>query len=126
MGRGLQGVEDWGLWVRPGLESGSLNSRPWARTAVQLEGPCCLPCPWLHYGRGPREGGWHVSPCLPESSLDLPSCLATPQETDPLKVYPKLKGSFLENLKHLKNTMGPLEWKVSSHPLRWLPLIPDI
>ncbi|XP_059030030.1 HLA class II histocompatibility antigen gamma chain isoform X2 [Mustela lutreola] len=42
-------------------------------------------------------------------------------ETDPLKVYPKLKGSFLENLKHLKNTMGPLEWKVfESWMYQWL------
>lgn len=51
-----------------------------------------------------------------ELCLDLPSCLATPQEADPLKVYPKLKGSFPENLKHLKNTMETLDWKVSSFP----------
>ncbi|XP_025779576.1 HLA class II histocompatibility antigen gamma chain [Puma concolor] len=34
-------------------------------------------------------------------------------EGDPLKVYPQLKGNFPENLKHLKNTMGTLDWKVS-------------
>ncbi|XP_016040784.1 HLA class II histocompatibility antigen gamma chain isoform X2 [Erinaceus europaeus] len=33
-------------------------------------------------------------------------------KTDPLKVYPQLKGSFPENLKHLKSTMEYLEWKV--------------
>ncbi|XP_077922868.1 HLA class II histocompatibility antigen gamma chain isoform X1 [Halichoerus grypus] len=42
-------------------------------------------------------------------------------ETDPLKVYPKLKGNFPENLKHLKNTMGPLDWKVfESWIYQWL------
>ncbi|KFO32011.1 HLA class II histocompatibility antigen gamma chain [Fukomys damarensis] len=33
-------------------------------------------------------------------------------QSDPLKVYPQLTGSFLENLKHLKNTMQSLDWKV--------------
>ncbi|XP_005007052.1 HLA class II histocompatibility antigen gamma chain isoform X2 [Cavia porcellus] len=33
-------------------------------------------------------------------------------KSDPLKVYPQLQGSFLENLKHLKNTMESLDWKV--------------
>ena len=55
-----------------------------------------------------------------ELFLDLPSCLAPPQEADPLKVYPKLKGSFPENLKHLKRTMETLDWKVSSFPARSL------
>lgn len=42
-------------------------------------------------------------------------------ETDPLKVYPKLKGNFPENLKHLKSTMGPLDWKVfESWMYQWL------
>ncbi|XP_006741329.1 HLA class II histocompatibility antigen gamma chain isoform X1 [Leptonychotes weddellii] len=42
-------------------------------------------------------------------------------EADPLKVYPKLKGNFPENLKHLKNTMGPLDWKVfESWIYQWL------
>ncbi|KAF3828447.1 hypothetical protein GH733_004901, partial [Mirounga leonina] len=42
-------------------------------------------------------------------------------ETDPLKVYPKLKGNFPENLKHLKTTMGPLDWKVfESWIYQWL------
>ncbi|XP_030682451.1 HLA class II histocompatibility antigen gamma chain isoform X3 [Nomascus leucogenys] len=31
---------------------------------------------------------------------------------DPLKVYPPLKGSFPENLRHLKNTMETIDWKV--------------
>ncbi|XP_025243450.1 HLA class II histocompatibility antigen gamma chain isoform X9 [Theropithecus gelada] len=31
---------------------------------------------------------------------------------DPLKVYPPLKGSFPENLRHLKSTMETLDWKV--------------
>jgi hypothetical protein len=35
------------------------------------------------------------------------------QKSDPLKVYPQLKGSLPENLKHLKNTMNTLDWKVS-------------
>ncbi|XP_012931209.1 HLA class II histocompatibility antigen gamma chain isoform X2 [Heterocephalus glaber] len=33
-------------------------------------------------------------------------------KSDPLKVYPQLEGSFLDNLKHLKNTMESLDWKV--------------
>ncbi|XP_076993522.1 HLA class II histocompatibility antigen gamma chain [Tamandua tetradactyla] len=33
-------------------------------------------------------------------------------KADPLKVYPQLKGSFPENLKHLKGTMQGLDWKV--------------
>ncbi|XP_004620647.1 HLA class II histocompatibility antigen gamma chain [Sorex araneus] len=33
------------------------------------------------------------------------------QKSDPLKEYPQMKGSFLENLKHLKDTMDSLEWK---------------
>ncbi|XP_029798900.1 HLA class II histocompatibility antigen gamma chain isoform X1 [Suricata suricatta] len=42
-------------------------------------------------------------------------------EADPLKVYPQLKGSFPENLKHLKNTMGPLDWKVFENWMyQWL------
>lgn len=28
--------------------------------------------------------------------------------------YPQLKGSFPENLKHLKNSMDGLDWKVRS------------
>lgn len=31
-------------------------------------------------------------------------------------MYPKLKGSLPENLKHLKNTMDGVNWKVSSGP----------
>lgn len=34
------------------------------------------------------------------------------QRADPLKVYPQMKGSFPENLKHLRNTMEGLDWKV--------------
>nr|BAM95197.1 CD74-ROS1_C6;R32 fusion protein [Homo sapiens] len=34
------------------------------------------------------------------------------QNADPLKVYPPLKGSFPENLRHLKNTMETIDWKV--------------
>ncbi|KAM8957246.1 HLA class II histocompatibility antigen gamma chain isoform 2-T3 [Lycaon pictus] len=42
-------------------------------------------------------------------------------EADPLKVYPKLKGSFPENLKHLKNTMETLDWKVFENWMyQWL------
>ena len=48
--------------------------------------------------------------------FNLPSCLATLQKADPLKVYPQLKGSLPENLKHLKDTMDGLDWKVSSFP----------
>ncbi|XP_012646462.1 HLA class II histocompatibility antigen gamma chain isoform X2 [Microcebus murinus] len=40
---------------------------------------------------------------------------------DPLKVYPQLKGSFPENLKHLKSTMEGLDWKVfESWMHQWL------
>lgn len=43
------------------------------------------------------------------------------QRADPLKVYPQLKGSFPENLKHLKNTMEGLEWKVFENWMhQWL------
>lgn len=31
-------------------------------------------------------------------------------------MYPQLKGSFPENLKHLKDTMDGMNWKVSSFP----------
>uniref|UniRef100_A0A671F7A4 CD74 molecule n=1 Tax=Rhinolophus ferrumequinum TaxID=59479 RepID=A0A671F7A4_RHIFE len=42
-------------------------------------------------------------------------------KADPLKVYPQLKGSFPENLKHLKNTMEGLEWKVFENWMhQWL------
>uniref|UniRef100_A0A7N5KDK3 Ribosomal protein S14 n=1 Tax=Ailuropoda melanoleuca TaxID=9646 RepID=A0A7N5KDK3_AILME len=42
-------------------------------------------------------------------------------EADPLKVYPKLKGSFPENLKHLKRTMETLDWKVFENWMyQWL------
>ncbi|KAM9695305.1 HLA class II histocompatibility antigen gamma chain isoform 1-T1 [Trichechus inunguis] len=41
--------------------------------------------------------------------------------TDPLKVYPQLKGSFPENLKHLKDTMDGLDWKVFENWMhQWL------
>lgn len=40
---------------------------------------------------------------------------------DPMKVYPQLKGSFPENLKHLKNSMPGLEWKVFENWMhQWL------
>uniref|UniRef100_A0A9L0RUY5 CD74 molecule n=1 Tax=Equus caballus TaxID=9796 RepID=A0A9L0RUY5_HORSE len=40
---------------------------------------------------------------------------------DPLKVYPQLKGSFQENLKHLKSTMDGLDWKVFENWMhQWL------
>ncbi|KAF5913288.1 hypothetical protein HPG69_016904 [Diceros bicornis minor] len=42
-------------------------------------------------------------------------------KADPLKVYPQLKGSFPENLKHLKNTMEGLDWKVFENWMhQWL------
>uniref|UniRef100_A0A8C9AIH6 CD74 molecule n=1 Tax=Prolemur simus TaxID=1328070 RepID=A0A8C9AIH6_PROSS len=42
-------------------------------------------------------------------------------KADPLKVYPQLKGSFPENLKHLKSTMETLDWKVfESWMHQWL------
>lgn len=41
--------------------------------------------------------------------------------SDPLKVYPQLKGSFPENLKQLKGTMDGLNWKVFESWLhQWL------
>ncbi|XP_006220599.3 HLA class II histocompatibility antigen gamma chain isoform X1 [Vicugna pacos] len=33
-------------------------------------------------------------------------------KADPLKVYPQLKGSLPENLKHLKSTMDGMNWKL--------------
>lgn len=40
---------------------------------------------------------------------------------DPLKVYPQLKGSFPENLKHLKSTMQGLDWKIFENWMhQWL------
>ncbi|CAK6446234.1 unnamed protein product [Pipistrellus nathusii] len=43
------------------------------------------------------------------------------QRANPLKVYPQMKGSFPENLKHLKNTMEGLDWKVfESWMHQWL------
>uniref|UniRef100_A0A8D1V451 CD74 molecule n=1 Tax=Sus scrofa TaxID=9823 RepID=A0A8D1V451_PIG len=42
-------------------------------------------------------------------------------KSDPLGVYPKLKGSLPENLKHLKNTMDGVNWKLFENWLRqWL------
>ncbi|KAK1343464.1 hypothetical protein QTO34_016244 [Cnephaeus nilssonii] len=42
-------------------------------------------------------------------------------KADPLKVYPQMKGSFPENLKHLKNTMEGLDWKIfESWMHQWL------
>lgn len=42
-------------------------------------------------------------------------------KSDPLKVYPQLKGSFPENLKRLRNTMEGLDWKVFENWMRqWL------
>ncbi|XP_014444233.1 HLA class II histocompatibility antigen gamma chain [Tupaia chinensis] len=42
-------------------------------------------------------------------------------KADPLKVYPQLKGSFPENLKHLKSTMETMDWKVfESWMHQWL------
>uniref|UniRef100_A0A8D1V4H4 CD74 molecule n=1 Tax=Sus scrofa TaxID=9823 RepID=A0A8D1V4H4_PIG len=44
-----------------------------------------------------------------------------PEKSDPLGVYPKLKGSLPENLKHLKNTMDGVNWKLFENWLRqWL------
>ncbi|XP_010590192.1 HLA class II histocompatibility antigen gamma chain isoform X2 [Loxodonta africana] len=41
--------------------------------------------------------------------------------TDPLKVYPQLKGTLPENLKHLKNTMDGLDWKAFENWMhQWL------
>lgn len=43
------------------------------------------------------------------------------QRADPLKEYPQMKGSFPENLKHLKNTMDSLNWKAfESWMHQWL------
>uniref|UniRef100_A0A8D2AZ92 CD74 molecule n=1 Tax=Sciurus vulgaris TaxID=55149 RepID=A0A8D2AZ92_SCIVU len=42
-------------------------------------------------------------------------------KSNPLKVYPQLKGSFPENLKHLKKTMNDLDWKVFENWMyQWL------
>lgn len=41
--------------------------------------------------------------------------------TDPLKVYPQLKGSFPENLKYLKRSMQSLDWKIFENWMhQWL------
>ncbi|XP_058917520.2 HLA class II histocompatibility antigen gamma chain isoform X1 [Kogia breviceps] len=42
-------------------------------------------------------------------------------KADPLKVYPQLKGSFPENLKHLKDTMDGMDWKLFENWMhQWL------
>lgn len=42
-------------------------------------------------------------------------------KANPLKEYPQLKGSFPENLKHLKNTMEGLDWKIFENWMhQWL------
>ncbi|XP_055285623.1 HLA class II histocompatibility antigen gamma chain isoform X2 [Moschus berezovskii] len=42
-------------------------------------------------------------------------------KADPLKVYPQLKGSLPENLKHLKDSMDGLDWKLFESWLhQWL------
>lgn len=42
-------------------------------------------------------------------------------KSDPLKVYPQMKGSLPENLNHLKNTMDGLDWKIfESWMKQWL------
>lgn len=42
-------------------------------------------------------------------------------KSDPLKVYPQLKGSFPENLKRLRNTMEGLDWKAFENWMhQWL------
>nr|KAF6348013.1 CD74 molecule [Myotis myotis] len=42
-------------------------------------------------------------------------------KADPLKVYPQMKESFPENLKHLKKTMEGLDWKIfESWMHQWL------
>eukprot|EP00069_Balaena_mysticetus_P022581 bmy_14426T0 len=44
-----------------------------------------------------------------------------PEKADPLKVYPQLKGSFPENLKHLKDTMDGMDWKLFENWMhQWL------
>lgn len=41
--------------------------------------------------------------------------------SDPLKEYPQMKGTFPENLKFLKNTMGTMDWKVFENWMhQWL------
>ncbi|XP_012880938.1 PREDICTED: HLA class II histocompatibility antigen gamma chain [Dipodomys ordii] len=48
-------------------------------------------------------------------------CSAPLQRSNPLQVYPQLKGNFPENLKHLKNTMDNLNWKVFENWMhQWL------
>lgn len=103
--------------VDPGLEPGFLYSQPGDHVAVPLDGPCRLPSPLAPLRQGSRgTRAAHFTVPAGEHFLNLPSCLATLQEGDPLKVYPQLKGNFPENLKHLKNTMGTLDWKVSRFP----------
>ncbi|XP_012583154.1 PREDICTED: HLA class II histocompatibility antigen gamma chain isoform X1 [Condylura cristata] len=42
-------------------------------------------------------------------------------KSDPLKVYPQMKGNFPENLNHLKSTLQGLDWKVfESWMHQWL------
>lgn len=88
---------------------------------LQLDshGPTCrLGATQAHSSDWKTRGLWAAHFTLParELFLTLPSCFATLQKSDPLKVYPQLQGSFLENLKHLKNTMESLDWKVSRFP----------
>lgn len=67
------------------------------------------------------EHGVHISPYLSCVLCNLP-CPATLQKSGPVN-YPQLKGSFPENLKHLKNSMNGLDWKVNS--LCWNRLFPQ-
>ncbi|XP_008847616.1 HLA class II histocompatibility antigen gamma chain isoform X2 [Nannospalax galili] len=42
-------------------------------------------------------------------------------KSDPLKGYPQMKGTFPENLKHLKNSMDGMDWKIfESWMKQWL------
>lgn len=59
--------------------------------------------------------------CTLGALFNLPSGPAILQRADPLKVYPQLKGSFPENLKHLKSTMQGLDWKIFENWMhQWL------
>lgn len=88
---------------------------------VQLDGQgprSRLGAAQVHSSEWETRGSWaeHVTLPARELFLNPPSCPAPLQKSDPLKVYPQLKGSFPENLKHLKNTMESLDWKVNRFP----------
>uniref|UniRef100_A0A8D0W6B8 CD74 molecule n=1 Tax=Sus scrofa TaxID=9823 RepID=A0A8D0W6B8_PIG len=111
----------WGGRLGPSsLGTGHTHAAPPAPTASKPLSKMRVSAPMLMQAL-PMEGPEPMRNATKYGNMTQDHVMHLLLKSDPLGVYPKLKGSLPENLKHLKNTMDGVNWKLFENWLRqWL------